>query len=165
MAFDALIERFAARLQGAGLLVGPIEGAPWIDAFEARLPRRFPTSFGSLVRRYAFLPFEWGPVRFFGNSGTGDDDDLVVAGVRDLVLFDATTKAGLMQFARPSDSNYDPICFDARAPRKNREFPIVRLDHEGILVNERVVIVERVAPSFAALLESLLAGRGNPQAY
>src|SRR5206468_3135956 len=53
MAYDELIERFAARLQIADILIGRIDGAPWIDEFESRLPRRLPPSFASLMRRYA----------------------------------------------------------------------------------------------------------------
>src|SRR5262245_61860835 len=57
MSTDSLIEQFAARLDRAGLLIGKIERAPWIDIFEQRVPKRLPRSFGAFVRRYAFLPF------------------------------------------------------------------------------------------------------------
>jgi hypothetical protein len=164
LAFDELIDKFAARLQIAGLLVGRIDDAPWIDAFETRLGRRLPPSFSSLMHRYAFLPFEWDAVRFLGNSGAHDEGDLVVAAARDSALWQATTKARFIQFARSPGVNYDPVCFDTTVRRKDRESPIVRLDHETILIKDRVVVVEQLAPSFAALLESLLANGRHPDA-
>jgi len=164
VAFDELLDRFADRLQIAGLLIGRIDDAPWIDAFETYLGRRLPPSFGALMRRYAFVPFEWGPVRVFGNSGADDKGDLIVAAVRDSAIWQATTKAGFIQFATSSGVNYDPVCLDTTIRRKNRESPIVRLDHEALLIKDRVVIVEQLAPSFAALLESLLADGRHPNA-
>jgi hypothetical protein len=132
--------------------------------FESRLGGRLPPSFGSLMRRYAFTPFEWGPVRFFGNSGTDDEDDLAIAAVRDPAIWHATSKAGFIQFARSPGVNYDLICFDMTIRRKNRESPIVRIDHEAILIYDRVIVVEDLWPSFAELLESLLAEGDPPNA-
>jgi hypothetical protein len=114
------------------------------------------------VRRHAFRPFEWGPIRFFGNSGSDDENDLTVCAVRDGVIARATGGAGLIHFARPAGLSYDPICFDSRMRRKNREFPIVRLGHEAILIESRIDVLELVAPSFSALLELLLAARSGP---
>ena len=164
MVSDELIDRFAARLQIAGYLIGRIEAAPWIDDFESRLGQRLPPSFSSLMRRYAFTPFEWGRVCFFGNSGTNDDNDFAIAATRDPAIWKATIKAGFIQFARPPGVNYDLICFDTTIRRKNREFPIVRIDHETILIYERVIVVEDLWLSFGELLESLLAGGDPPNA-
>jgi hypothetical protein len=164
MATDDLIDRFAARLQIAGLLIDRIEDAPWIGAFESRLGRRLPPSFSSLMRRYAFVPFEWGRVRFFGNSGTDDGNDFAIATACDPAIWQAMIKAGFIQFARPPGGNYDLICFDTTIRRKNRESPIVRVDHEAILIYDRVIVVEDLWPSFAELLESLLAGGDPPNA-
>jgi len=161
---DELIDGFAARLQGAGLLIGRIEAAPWIDGFESRLGRRLPPSFSSLMRRYAFVPFEWGRVRFFGNSGTDDDHDFATAAARDPAIWQATIKAGFIQFARPPGVDYDLVCFDMTVRRKSRESPIVRIDHEMILVNGRAVVVEDLWPSFAELLESLVGDDDGPNA-
>lgn len=162
MAYDGLIDSIADRLQVAGILIGRINEAPWIDEFESHLPQRLPRSFASLVRRYTFRPFEWGRIRFFGNSGTDDELDLVVGAVRDGAISRTTLGAGLIHFARPAGFNYDPICFDTRTPRKSREFSIVRLDHEAILIKGRVDVLERVAPSFSALLELLLSSHNGP---
>ena len=63
-----IIDQFAARLDEAGLLLGRISQATRIEEFERMLGRRLPKSFRHLVTNYAFRPFEWGPVSFFGNG-------------------------------------------------------------------------------------------------
>jgi len=50
------------------------------------------------------------------------------------VIAGHTLNSGYLQFARPASGGYDPICFAMRRPSGNREFPIVRLDHEEIFV-------------------------------
>jgi hypothetical protein len=65
--------------------------------------------------------------------------------------------AGFIRFAQSAGGNYDAVCFDARAPQRNREFRIVRLDHESILIKQQIDVREEIAPSFVALVESLLA--------
>jgi hypothetical protein len=162
MTADAQIDAFAACLEAADILIAPIDAAPWIDALETELAHRLPPSFGSLLRRYAFTPFEWGPVAFFGNLGTDDPDDLCTAIRRDSIMWRVIRAVGFLQFARPVGPSYDAVCFDMRRPAKHREFPVVRLDHEPILISERIGTAQRIAPSFAALADSLLAG-GKPR--
>ena len=164
MSTDSLIDEFAAHLDRAGLLIGKIDRAPWVDTFEHRLPKRLPRSFGSLVRRYAFVPFEWGPLVFFGNSGADDESDFSLAVLQDFAVWNATLGAGFVQFARPRDLSYDTICFDIRGSAQNREWPIVRLDHESILIRTRTDISEQVARSFVALIEDLLVSGSEPVA-
>jgi len=162
MSTDRLIEQFAARLDRAGLLIGKIDRAPWIDVFEQQLPKRLPRSFGAFLRRYAFVPFEWGPLFFFGNSGADDERDFSVAVLRDSAMWNAMLGAGFVQFARPRGLSYDAVCFDIAESARNREWPIVRLDHESILVRTRIEIREQVARSFVALIEDLLASSSEP---
>jgi hypothetical protein len=80
--------------------------------------------------------------------GNGSDEELSVAIFRDRAIADATLKASYIQFARPVGSSYDPICFDANRASKNREFPIVRLEHEEILCHGRIRVSEMLADSF-----------------
>ena len=56
--------------------------------------------------------------------------------LNDRIIADATLKAGYIQFTRPESGSYDPICFDATHAVSDREFPIVRLDHEEILCRD-----------------------------
>lgn len=159
---DRVIENFATRLERAGILIASIDSAPWIDALEQQLPKRLPPSFGSLVRRYAYAPFEWGLLRFFGNFGTGDEQDFPAVVLRDRLMWNTMLDSGFVQFAQPASANYDAICFDMRATQRNREFPILRLDHESILIKQRIKICGEIAASFLAHVESLLAGGSEP---
>ncbi len=143
-----LVNQFVVKVDPSGVIFTKIAVAPWIGVLESKLPRRLPSSFRSLVTRYAFAPFDIGPLRLFGNTGLDEEDDLSGVIFRDRTMAQATLKNGYIQFARPDTGSYDPICFDAKDSAANREFAIVRLDHEQILCNDRIKVVEKVADSF-----------------
>jgi hypothetical protein len=65
--------------------------------------------------------------------------------------------AGYIQIGRPDTGNFDAICFDANAKASNREYPVVRIDHEEILCNWRVKVVQEVWPSFFAMVEEFIS--------
>jgi hypothetical protein len=143
-----LVDQFVACVAQAGNIFQPIEGAPWLRELEGKLPKRLPASFNSLITRYAFPSFEVGKLSFFANMGTDDVDEMRVAIFKDRLIAEATLSSGYVQFARPASGSYDPVCFDATQAVSNREFPIVRLDHEEILCRDRIYVSERVADSF-----------------
>jgi hypothetical protein len=87
MAPDGVVDRFVAKLVADAIHVEPISAAQWIGAFEARLPFRLPKSYGSLVGRYRFDPFERGCLRLFGNLGDGSREDLIFAAPNDQFLW------------------------------------------------------------------------------
>ena len=163
MRLHPVVDQFAMRLEAAGIMLGAIDGAPWIDALEREFGRRLPASFAGLVRRYAFRPFEWGPLLFFGNSEAADPFNLHVAATSDPAISRATRQAGLIQIGRPATGHYDPICLDLRA--SDREPSIVRLDHEAILIKEQVKVTTQIAPSLGTLVESLIAGGRAPALF
>jgi hypothetical protein len=156
-----VMDRFAERLKGAGLLIGPADQTPWINALEFDLGHRLPKTYGDFVRRYAFRPFEWEALSFFGNSEADDQLNLHVAARADPAIWRATRKARLLQFGRPATGIYDPICFDLRT--SHHEPAIVQLDHEAILIKDRIRLVRQIAPGFVALAESLLASHNEPE--
>jgi hypothetical protein len=153
---DDVVDRFVARLKADAIRVEPISAAPWIAAFEARLPCRLPKSYASLVGRYRFDPFERGGLRLFGNLGDGSREDLVFAAPNDPFLWKPLGTAGLLQIGRLDTGSYDPVCLDGRQTknRRQREYPLVLLDHEAALQFERIVIVRRIAPSFLSFMFS-----------
>lgn len=159
MNVDKLIDQFVAHIDSPESDFRRIENAPWIIALEAKLPQRFPVSFRSLVTRYSFSTFDVGGLSFFSNLGDGSDEELSVAIFKDRIIAKATLKAGFIQFARPVSGSYDPVCFDTNRKSRNREFPIVRLDHEEILCRDRIHIVEILADSFFRYAAGI-AGRG-----
>jgi hypothetical protein len=46
--------------------------------------------------------------------------------------------------------------FDLKSRKKNREFSIVRVDHEEILCNERTKVVAELAPTFEQLVKTTI---------
>jgi hypothetical protein len=122
----------------------------WTTPFEARLPFRLPPSFLALIRRYRFPVFECGDFSLFGNVNGTQHDDLATAVFRDRILAAVTQRNGLVQVGRPDFAtlSYDPLCFDLRKRSKSGEAPLVRLDHEELLINSRIRIVNHVSESF-----------------
>lgn len=130
----------------------------WIEPLEARLRIRFPDSFRSLVTRYQFPELDVGPLMLFSNTSSGLFYELRDRIFCDECLTETLHPNGLIAFALPATGSYDQICFDTRRPTPDRDFPIVRVDHEEILCNEQLVVIEEVAPSFCQFVSTYLAG-------
>jgi len=145
---DADVDAFVRRQMAVGLEFTPISDAPWIARFEATLPSRLPPSFRSLFRRYRFAPFRVSGIEIFGNRGGDHRDDLAIASLSDPVLLSVTRQHGLIQVGRPDTGAYDPVCFDMRRRSKDGEAPLVCVDHEGILMYERIEVLRECARSF-----------------
>jgi len=130
------------------------DGASWLAEVERQLPFPLPPTVRSLISRYLFPSFDAGPLMFFS---VGCDADRLrefrwaICGDRHMSPF--LLKNGFVQFARPAGGSYDPVCFDFRGSRRNREPSVVRIDHEEILCNERLRILETLAPGLDVLLD------------
>jgi len=142
------IDEFVKVADPAATIFRRIDSAPWIEPLEKLLPKRFPVSYNSLITRYAFPAFDAGGIHFFANSGDQSLDELSVAIFDDQNIAQVTHADCLIQFARPEGGSYDPICFDARRSANNREYPIVRLNHEDILCHNQIGSPTNVAHSF-----------------
>src|SRR5882757_2652299 len=138
MKISELIDKFVTFTDPAGAIFLETESAPWIEALEKSLPKRFPASYRFLVTRYTFPSFAAGSLQLSGNPGDDQPDELSSVIFKDRLIADTSLKAGYIQFARPEGGSYDPICFDSKLPANNREFRIVRLDHEEILCHGRI---------------------------
>jgi hypothetical protein len=175
---DALIDRFAAEVsvlgEEPGIADNESAGFPlaepgnpiirrretsWVPEMEQRIGHSFPPSFRSLVTRYEYAPFEAGGLMLLGNNDRGELFDLPQAIFRDKAIFEATSKAGLVQFGRPYWYNYDPACFDTRRRTSAGEYPIVQIDHEEILCHDRIKVVGDLFPSFASYAERVVSGQ------
>jgi hypothetical protein len=124
----------------------------WVDDFEAKLPGPLPPSYKSLVSRYLFPVLDVGAVTLFANTGAGVHDELVDAVFRDPGIYVPLFRAGFVQFGRPVTGSYDPVCFDLNRNSKDGECPVVRLDHEVALMQERVQVVADLSDSFWSLV-------------
>lgn len=153
---DMLMDNFAASLTLSGTFIEP--GAPLFDlaALESRLPGLLPPSFRSMVLRYRFLAFEVKPLWFFGNTGEETTEEWRVALSADKFLSHTLLMHGYVQFARLDTGSYDPICFDTKRGRSDGEYPIVWIDHEGILCNDKILIRGEIAPSLADFVQNYL---------
>jgi hypothetical protein len=132
----------------------------WFEAFERELHLKFPQSFKSLYSRYVFPAFQYGPVFLHANTGyklQSEQDftwEFKERIFKDKGLVDTLFPAGLLQIGNPHETNYDPVCFDTKNCRDDRESPIVQIDHEWILCKSKIEIVKVIAPSFLELIDN-----------
>ncbi len=114
----------------------------------AQLPARFPPLFETLVLSYRWAEVELGFYTLMANPPGPTLDGLMV---RDVHLAASLLPAGYIQFAKGPDIDYDPVCFDLNTRKKNREFGIVKIDHEEILCNYRIKVVADLAADLRAV--------------
>lgn len=144
-----MVDRLAQQINGRREL-----DIDWIEDLEARLARRFPASFGSLISRYEFAPFDLGGISFFGSTRQAAEPSQELR----LAMFDPAlggwlAAKGYIQIGRPDTGDYDAVCFDTNQKKSNRESPIVRIDHESVFCHSRVRVTQLLAPSFYKLIE------------
>lgn len=149
---DSIVDRFVARLITEGVGIEASNETKWTELLVSALPTKYPPSFMSLIGRYIFDQFTAEKITFYSNHGDNTDVDLSTAIFKDKIIFKTTTANGFLHFARPANGSYDPLCFDIRGGNKNKEYPIVRLDHESILQFDRIKIVETLYPSIAEFM-------------
>jgi hypothetical protein len=68
--------------------------------------------------------------------------------------------AGFIQFGRAPGGHFDPVCFDTKSRNGKKDCRIVRIDHEEVLCNYRVKVVEEIAPSFERLVTDTIQRAG-----
>lgn len=156
MNIHEIIDRFVENIDLPEANFRRIEKLNWIDEFETKLPKRLPVSFHSLISRYSFNSFDYNGLSFFANNNI--DENLSLAIFKDRFISALTLQNGFIQFARPDNGSYDPICFDTNISQSRREFPIVKIDHEAILCRNKIHIVETV---YASFLKFVLEKIGN----
>lgn len=176
---DELVDQFVDYLNGAGFeprfpdeipeelrtssaewemfhwQIRPASSNPWVRELAEKLPRQWPKSFQSLIDRYRFSNIEVGPLMLFANSGHDHFYELSNRAFWDEGIFPLLHKHGLLQFGLPHEANYDPVCFDM-LHCNHGDAPIVQLDHEEILLRNRIRIVRQIAPSFSQFMQSAI---------
>jgi hypothetical protein len=160
---DKLIESFAAMAQGLGVPLRKENNQARLEAFEAKLPRRLPTSFASFLSRFSFPAFDVLGISLFGwesNSNSYTEEACAAKGS----LSELLLPAGYVQIGRPDTGDFDAICFDLNDQNQNREYRIVQVDHEDILCNSRVRVSGERWRSFTKLVESATSSP-NPQVH
>jgi hypothetical protein len=150
---DSIVDGFVVRLVHEGVGIEASNEINWTEKLISSLPAKYPPSFMSLIRRYVFDQFTAEKITFYSNHGDKTADDLTAEIFKDQIIFKTTTANGFLHFARPADGSYDPLCFDIRNRKNNKEYPVVRLDHESILQFQRIRIIETLYPSLAEFME------------
>jgi hypothetical protein len=131
---------------------------PWVAGLEDKLPSRLPSLYRELITNYRFAEFEVGSVMFLANTGTPVFNELADVIFRDKDLYPTLLEKRLIQFGKKAGGSYDPICFDmARAA--GGDAPVVQLDHECVLINKRIRVLNEIAPTFKQFVEQVIAGR------
>jgi len=130
--------------------------ATMLNPLYAKLPARFPRLYEKLLLTYRWAEVDLGCYRLFGNPLGTDFLGLLHEISKDKVLSTCLLKNGYIPFGKGPDIDYDPVCFDLKSRKKNREFTIVKLDHEEILCNERTRVVAELAPTFEQLVRKTI---------
>lgn len=136
--------------------IQPSSSNTWIETLAQQLPQRWPRPYCSLIERYRFCHFEVGPVMFFANTGQDVFYELSKRMFCDKGLHPTLHQHGFLQFGNPHEANYDPVCFDMKR-RHSEDAPIVQLDHEEVLIRNRIRVVQEIAPSFMSFMQRAIA--------
>ncbi len=153
---NSLIDSFASKLKASGVPLREENNTARLEVFERKLPKRLPQSFSSFLSRYSFPAFNAEGISFFGWDSAANAYTAEAAGVEGS-LSELLLPAGYVQIGRPDSGNFDAICFDLNEPEQNREYRIVKVDHEEILCNWRIRVSGELWPSFVKLVDNVLS--------
>jgi hypothetical protein len=131
-----------------------------LEPIYARIPARFPPLYERLVLSYRWDELDFETYRLLENPPRVGLEGLFGAMTRDRGLTEVTLPAGYIQFAKAAGGNYDPVCFDLSSRKKGRDFAVVRLDHEAILCDSKIKVVEKLAANFEQLMRDTI-GRAS----
>jgi len=127
-----------------------------LDPLYAKLPARFPPLYEQLVLTYRWADVDLASYRLLGNPMGPNLSGLLDKMLKDKFLSACLLRNGYIPFGKGPDIDYDPVCFDLKSRKKNREFSIVKLDHEEILCNERIRVVAELAPTFEQFVRTTI---------
>lgn len=150
-----LIDALTVKLGTCGVPIRKADNALRLGKLEAKLPKRLPQSFESLLSRYSFPAFDLLGISFF--EWDADANRYIAeASAAKGSLSESLIPAGYVQIGRPDTGSFDAICFDLKQQSHNREYRIVQIDHEDILCNWKVRVSGERWPSFLRLVEQSL---------
>jgi hypothetical protein len=115
-----------------------------------------PSLFEQLALSFRWLEVDLGLCRLLPNEPAEDLKPLAETMFADPVLNETLIPARLARFAVGSE-NYDPICFDLnRWNARTEDCPVVRLDHESILMHDELGDAETIYGSFREMLIAVI---------
>ena len=125
-----------------------------LESIYETIPGRLPGLFEQCLMSFRWLEVDLPMLALLPHPPGPRCDGFVSQVVRDPHLYPTLFRERYVQFAKAESANYDPVCFDLRRKRKD-DCPIVRIDHEWVLIHQRVEVVKEIAPSFRDLLDML----------
>ena len=128
----------------------------WLDALYAKIPARFAPLYERLVLTYRWAEVDLGSYTLLANPPGPDLSRLLGEISKDPALWTLLIPAGYIQFAKGTEYDYDPVCFDINGRKKNGDCRIVKIDHEEILCYSRIKVVKEMASSFDELVRQTI---------
>ncbi|SRR6266481_2258234 len=128
-----------------------------LETLYARLPARFPSLYERLVVSYRWEEIDLQLHTLLANPAGPDLNGLYLQISRHTALWSQLSRSGYLPFAKAPAGDYDPVCFDLKSRKKNRDCKIVRIKHEEILCNNRMKIASELAASFEDLVAKTIA--------
>jgi hypothetical protein len=123
-----------------------------LDPVYAKLPAHFPPLYELLVLSYRWASVDLKSFRLLANPPGPDLKRLFAEMMPGKALWESLIPAGYVQFGQGPDMDFDPVCFNIKSRTRNKDYRIVKIDHEDILCNHRVNVVAELAPSFEQLV-------------
>jgi hypothetical protein len=126
-----------------------------LEGLYQSVPGPFPGLYETLVLSYQWAEVDLGRLRLLENLPPALQG-LTRAITADAFLFRVLTQGRFVPFGKGPDYDYDPVCFDLSRRDAEGDCPIVKFDHEEILIKERLVVVKELAPSFRELMNVII---------
>lgn len=127
-----------------------------LSVLHDRVLGRLPRLYERLILSYRWLEVDLRLCRLLANPPAAGLQPLVDRMFADPVLNNTLIHSGFIRFALAPDACYDPICFDLNRSVKG-DCPVVRFNHESILVHGSLGDVEQIFRSFRDLMLAVLA--------
>jgi hypothetical protein len=132
-------------------------GIAKLEPMYSRLPAKFPDLYEKLILSHRWQRSDiHDSYCLLANPHGSDLDGLAQEIFRDENLSTDLLSNGFIQFGFQSAYRYDPICFRTNG-LSQADYPIVHLDHEEILCNGRIKVIETVADSFREFVEQQIS--------
>lgn len=138
------------------LVIHQMTDASALEAIYENIPIRFPSLLEKLLLTYRWYGADTGLFRIFPNPPGSDFSEFISNMQRDNVMFDTCLKNGFVMFGLGPDMRHDAVCFDVRKSTHGRKYPVVKLDHEQILCNSRIKIIEVLSENFYELVRLVI---------
>ncbi|MEM9413006.1 MAG: hypothetical protein AAGA30_17990 [Planctomycetota bacterium] len=114
-----------------------------------------PILFETLALSYRWLAVDLGICRLLENPPAADLQPLADAMFRDPIITNTLLPAGFVRFALAPNECYDPVCFDL-SRMQDDDCPIVRMNHEVILIHQVIGEVTTLYGSFRELVIAVI---------